>query len=64
MTNEEFRNYLQSKLGELRSIPWAERPSNFRIQEELLTSGIKIMTFGTGQARRRFRREYERRLGL
>lgn len=64
MTNEEFRDYLQSKLQALRSIPLAERPSDFLIQEALLTSGVKIMTHGTGQARRRFRRDYERRRGL
>ena len=64
MTNQQFKDYLSERLAALRSTPAAERPADYGAQEKMLASAIKIMTYGTGPARRRFRRDYERRAGL
>ena len=59
MTNEQFTQYIQAKLEALMKLPAKDRPEG---QEAMLTSALKIMTHGTGPARRRFRRDYERNL--
>ena len=62
MTNEQFRDYLQQKKDALYKMVLQDRPDNWAEQEQMLTSAIRIMTYGTGPERRRFRRDYERRL--
>lgn len=57
MTNEQFREHLKGKLDALHR----DDPGN-KEQVSLLTSAIKIMTYGTGPERRRFRRDFERRM--
>ena len=65
MTNQQFKEYIEYRLESLRKLKdGQDRPENYAEQEKLLTSALKIMTDGTGPARRRFRRDYERRLGL
>lgn len=63
MNNLEFKRHLQTKLDNLLKLKVEERPPDFIGQKELLASAIKIMTYGTGPERRKFRRNYERRLG-
>lgn len=57
MTNEQFREHLKGALDAL----YRDDPGN-KEQVSLLTSAIKIMTYGTGPERRRFRRDFERRM--
>lgn len=64
MTNKQFKEYIEYRLESLRKLVGKDRPENFDEQENLLAGALKIMTYGTGPARRRFRRDYERRLGL
>ena len=64
MTNEKFKEYIEYRLESLRKLELQDRPENFDQQEKLLVDALKIMTHGTGPARRRFRRDFERRLGL
>ena len=64
MTNQQFTEYLQGKIAALRKLVQEDRPADYADQEKLLTSALKIMTYGTGPARRRFRRDYCRRMGL
>lgn len=65
MTNQKFTEYLDYRLEALRKLKdGPDRPENYEAQEQLLLEARKIMTHGTGPARRRFRRDYERRLGL
>lgn len=64
MTNEKFKEYLEYRLESLRKLEKADRPENYAEQERMLVSALKIMTHGDGPSRRRFRRDYERRLGL
>ena len=65
MTNQKFKEYIEYRLESLRKLKDVpDRPENYDEQEKLLTGALKIMTYGTGPARRRFRRDYERRLGL
>lgn len=64
MTNQQFKEHIEYRLDALRKLALTDRPENFDEQEKLLTSALKIMTYGTGPERRRFRRDYERRLGL
>lgn len=62
MTNEQFRDYLQQKKDALYKMVLQDRPDNWAEQEQMLTSAIRIMTYGTGPERRRFRRDFERRM--
>jgi len=62
MTNQQFTEHISGKLEALNGLAPQDRPEDFKDQEELLTSALKIMTYGTGPERRRFRRDYERRL--
>ena len=64
MTNQQFKEYIEYRLESLRKLVGKDRPENFDEQKKLLTSALKIMTYGTGPARRRFRRDYCRRMGL
>lgn len=64
MTNQQFKEYVEYRLECLRKLTGEDRPENFDEQEKLLTDALRIMTYGTGSARRRFRRDYERRMGL
>jgi len=65
MTNQEFTEYLEYRLDALHKMKDApDRPENYEAQERLLQQALKIMTHGTGPARRRFRRDYQRRIGL
>lgn len=65
MTNQQFKEYIEYRLESLRKLKdGPDKPENYDEQESLLTGALKIMTYGAGQARRRFRRDYERRLGL
>lgn len=64
MTNEKFKEYLEYRLESLRKLEKTDRPKNYAEQERMLVSALKIMTHGDGASRRRFRRDYERRLGL
>lgn len=64
MTNEKFKEYLEYRLESLRKLAKTDRPENYEEQERMLVSALKIMTHGDGASRRRFRRDYERRLGL
>ena len=65
MTNQQFKEYIEYRLESLRKLKdGQDRPKNYAEQEKLLTDALKLMTYGTGPARRRFRRDYERRLGL
>ena len=70
MTNQEFledckqkRDSIHNRLRNGEQLPEKELRS-LRNQQDLLTSAIKIMTYGTGPERRAFRRNYERRMGL
>ena len=69
MTNQQFledckqkREVIYKRLHNGEQLPENEVRS-LREQQELLSSAIKIMTYGTGRERRAFRRNYERRLG-
>lgn len=68
MNNTQFTEDCKTKLQDVRralrggeTLSDADRDC-LRQQEELLQTAIKIMTYGTGQERRRFRRDYERRV--
>lgn len=57
--------YLEQKLKAVNeSIRKDGLLESLKEQKKLLESSIKIMKYGTGPARRRYRRDYERRLGL
>ncbi len=65
MTNQQFTEYLEYRIDALRKLAdGPERPENYTEQEKLLTSALTIMRNSSGPARRRFRRDYERRMGL
>lgn len=65
MTNLQFKEHIEYRLESLRKLKnGPDKPDNYDEQENLLTGALKIMTYGTGPERRRFRRDYERRLGL
>lgn len=69
MDNTQFLDYLRDKMkavdDELKAEGLTdERRDYLKKQRKLLTDSLKIMTYGTGPQRRRFRRDYERRLGL
>lgn len=59
MTNQQFTDYLQAKMDALMKMDPKDRPDG---QEAMLTSALKIMTHSPGPARRRFKRDYERRM--
>ena len=59
MTNAQFTDHLRERIEALKTSEASDRDQ----QIKLLSSALKIMTYGTGPERRRFRRDYERRLG-
>lgn len=68
MTNQQFKDYIEQRLkaidDELNGSEQLSATAIAQLKEqlEMLESARKIMTYGTGPARRRFRRDYERRL--
>ena len=64
MTNQQFTEYLERRLAGLKKMVAADRPKDFEAQVPLLNQAHEIMTHGSGPARRRFRRDYERRLAF
>ena len=58
MTNEQFTKHLREKIDAVKQ---ELDPTHREEQLKLLQSALKIMTYGTGPERRRFRRDYERR---
>jgi len=59
MTNAQFTDYLREKIEVIKKE--LDPPARDE-QLKLIQSALKIMTYGTGPERRRFRRDYERRL--
>ena len=51
----------KDQTGIAKQVLSPETIDGMKEQLELLSSAIKIMTYGTGPERRRFRRDYERR---
>ena len=68
MNNTQFKEYIEGKLKavneQIRDLkdPTKQQLDDLKAQQEMLVSAHKIMTYGTGPERRRFRRDYERRL--
>ncbi len=67
MDNAQFTKDCRAKLANVRERLKdgdlsAQEHNDLKDQAELLEAAVKIMTYGTGQERRRFRRDYERRL--
>lgn len=70
MNNDQFRKYIEDKLKAIEADLdsrddnglSATDVSQLKQHHEMLQSALKIMTYGTGPERRRFRRDYERRL--
>ena len=67
MINEEFKRYIEQRLAEIRKelgnkeLSSTARDQLFR-QEQMLSSADRMGRYSSGQAFRRFRRDYERRL--
>ena len=67
MKNDDFKNYLQLKLNAVVEkkkdprTPASDRPG-LEQQEKLLRDGLRMAQYSSGQAFRRFRRNYERAL--
>ena len=71
MTNQQFIEYINDKRkaieAELNDKDLGLSASaivQLKRQMEMLTDAKNIMTYGTGPARRRFRRDYESNLAL
>lgn len=70
MNHEQFLKYIEDKRASIQAeLKEGDGLSTTAIQQlkeqlEMLESARKIMTYGTGPERRRFRRDYCRRLGL
>jgi len=67
MTNEEFKRYIEQRLAEIRKAikdPDTDQATRDRLfrQEQMLSSADRMGRYSSGQAFRRFRRDYERRL--
>ena len=68
MDNAQFRKYIEQRRkaidDELNGSEQLSATAIAQLKEQgkMLESAWKIMTYGTGQARRRFRRNYERSL--
>ena len=61
MTNQQFTDYIKAKLDVYKQLPLKDQTANAR-EIGMLQDALRIMTHGTGPARRRFRRDYERNL--
>lgn len=68
MTNHQFKDYIEQRRkaidDELNGSEQLSATAIAQLKEQgkMLESAWKIMTYGTGPERRRFRRDYERRL--
>lgn len=68
MTNQQFKDYIEQRRtaikAELNSCEQLSATAVAQLKEQgkMLDSAWKIMTYGTGPERRRFRRDYERRI--
>ena len=76
MTNQQFIDYIKARRDAIEAEIRRDKEQagiakqklsstsidGMNKQLEMLTSALKIMTHGTGPARRRFRRDYERNL--
>ncbi len=62
MNNEQFTQYIRDRRDAIMTQAKEDRPEGWEAQEKMLTDALRIMTHGTGPARRRFRRDYERNL--
>ena len=68
MTNQQFKDYIEQRRkaidDELNGSEQLSATAIAQLKEQgkMLESAWKIMTYGTGPERRRFRRYYERRL--
>jgi|GEM_PF-3820346 len=67
MTNEQFTVYIENNVKAIKeelNAPGLSVTGHIVLkrQLEMLQEAQRIMTYGTGTARRRFRREYERNL--
>lgn len=63
MTNPQFTEYLKKRLEELHKLKFTpDCPEDYADQEYVLKSALTIMTYSPGPARRRFRRDFERRM--
>lgn len=62
MDNKQFTDYINAKLKAITKKAKEERPQGWEQQKKMLEDALRIMQYGTGTARRRFRRDYERNL--
>lgn len=62
MTNQQFTEHLKGRVEAAEKAFLEDKTEENRKQLGLLKDALRIMTHGTGQARRRFRRDYERNL--
>ena len=68
MNNQQFKDYIEQRRkaidDELNGSEQLSATAIAQLKEQgkMLESAWKIMTYGTGPERRRFRRDYERRL--
>lgn len=75
-TNQQFIDYIKARrdaieaeirrnkeqAGIAKEVLSSTAIEGMKMQLEMLTDALRIMTHGTGPARRRFRRDYERNL--
>lgn len=65
MTNQQFLEYIDYRIESLNKLKDTDdEPVNYAEQIKLLADAKKIMTYASGPERRRFRRDFEQRLGL
>ena len=69
MTNQQFVDYIKARresieaeMNDTKNGLSASAITLLKEQLDMLASAMKIMTYGTGPERRRFRRDYERNL--
>ena len=62
MTNQQFTEHLKGRVEAVEKAFLEDKTEENRKQLGLLKDALRIMTHGTGPARRRFRRDYERNL--
>ena len=62
MNNQQFTDYIKEKRDAIERTAKEDRPEGWEQQKKMLDEALRIMTYGNGPARRRFRRDYERRL--
>ena len=62
MPNQQFTEHLQGRVEAIRKAYLEDKTEENRKQLALVTDALRIMTHGTGPARRRFRRASARNL--